>query len=319
MTALALVATALLVALNAFFVIAEYSLVRARRHRLEAMVDEGLRGASLAVKMLDDLGAYISAAQVGVTMTSIGIGALEEPLLAHAIEDLFGTRPSHGVTLVLSVVIAYLIITSVHIVFGEIVPKLYSIPHAESVARRIARPFDVWTKFVTPLAWMLTKVSNRTLRLLGVDPDQVREQEQTREELRSIVSESGTLDPGEAGMLVGVFHLHEQEARQVRTPIPAVITVDTSEDVETALRRCVSTGHTRLVVTEDHNKDRVRGIVHANSLARVLMTEGPRAEIVSVVRDAPIVPETKPLDDLLADLQRERSTMAVVVDEYGRV
>src|SRR3954468_6909207 len=151
MTALALTATALLAALNAFFVLAEYSLVRARRHRLEAMKDEGLRGAALAVKMLDDLGAYISAAQVGVTMTSIGIGALGEPVLAHAIEGLFGTRPSHGVTLVLSVVIAYLIITSVHIVFGEIVPKLYSIPHAEGVARRVAQPFEFFKRMVTPL------------------------------------------------------------------------------------------------------------------------------------------------------------------------
>src|SRR3954454_2695405 len=207
MTALALAATALLVALNAFFVLAEYSLIRARRHRLEVMKDEGLRGAALAVRMLDDLGRYISAAQVGVTMTSIGIGALGEPVLAHAIEGLFGTRPSHGVTLVLSVVIAYLIITSVHIVFGEIVPKLYSIPHAEGVARRIARPFEWWKRAVQPLTWVLTRASNRVLRTVGVDPERVREEEQTPEELRAIISESGTLDPGEAGMLVGVFHL----------------------------------------------------------------------------------------------------------------
>jgi CBS domain containing-hemolysin-like protein len=103
------------------------------------------------------------------------------------------------------------------------------------------------------------------------------------------------------------------------TPYPAVVTVDTSEDVETALRRCISSGHTRLVVTEDENRDRVRGIVHSNSLARQLMTEGPHASIEPLVREAPIVPETKPLDDLLADLQRQRTSMAVVVDEYGRV
>ncbi|HEX2086933.1 MAG TPA: CBS domain-containing protein, partial [Solirubrobacteraceae bacterium] len=107
--------------------------------------------------------------------------------------------------------------------------------------------------------------------------------------------------------------------RNVMTPIPAVVTVDVSEDVETALRRCISSGHTRLLVTEDENRDRVRGIVHANSLARLLMTEGGDASFDAAVRDAPIVPETKPLDDLLADLQRARSSMAVVVDEYGRV
>ena len=120
-------------------------------------------------------------------------------------------------------------------------------------------------------------------------------------------------------MLAGVFHLHEQEARQVMTPIPAVVTVDVSEDVETALRRCVSSGHTRLVVTEDENPDRVRGTVHANSLARVLHGRGPgRVDRGARQADALIVPETKPLDDLLADLQRERSSLAVVVDEYGR-
>jgi CBS domain containing-hemolysin-like protein len=318
-TALALAATAVLIALNAFFVIAEYALVRSRRHRLEALADERARGAALALRMLDDLGTYISSAQVGVTMTSLGVGALGEPTLAHLLEHPLGGPLAHGVAVVLSVVIAYLIITAGHIVFGEIVPKLYSIPHAEGVARRIASPFEVFKRAVAPLTWLLTGVSNRVLRLLGVDPVQVREQEQTPEELRAIISESGTLDPGEAGMLVGVFHLHEQEARQVMTPIPAVVTVDTSEDVETALRRCVSSGHTRLVATEDHNQDRVRGIVHANSLAQRLMAEGPTASLEPVVTEAPIVPETKPLDDLLADLQRQRSSMAVVVDEYGRV
>jgi CBS domain containing-hemolysin-like protein len=102
------------------------------------------------------------------------------------------------------------------------------------------------------------------------------------------------------------------------TPIPAVVTVDVSETVETALRRMVDSGHTRLVVTEDGNTDRIRGIVHGNSLVRLLMTEGPNASIETAVKDALIVPETKPLDDLLADLQRERASMAVVVDEYGR-
>jgi CBS domain containing-hemolysin-like protein len=119
-------------------------------------------------------------------------------------------------------------------------------------------------------------------------------------------------------MLRGVFHLHEQQARQIMTPAPALITVDVSENAETALRRCVSSGHTRLIVTEDNNQDRVRGLVHSNQLAQTLLTEGPEAPIEKLVRDAPIVPETKPLDDLLADLQRTRASMAVVVDEYGR-
>jgi CBS domain containing-hemolysin-like protein len=126
------------------------------------------------------------------------------------------------------------------------------------------------------------------------------------------------LDEGEVKMLSGVFHLHEQEARQVMTPIPAVVTVNVDESVEAALRACVGSGHTRLLVIEDDNPDRVRGVVHANALARALMGEGSQAPVEPLVREVPIVPETKPLDDLLAELQRQRSSLAVVVDEYGR-
>jgi CBS domain containing-hemolysin-like protein len=128
----------------------------------------------------------------------------------------------------------------------------------------------------------------------------------------------GDLDPGEAVMLRGVFHLHEQEAREVMTPIPAVVTVDYSSNASDALKLCTSSGHNRLVVVEDGNQDRVRGVVHALRLVRLLMSEGPEARIEDAVRNALIVPETKPLDDLLTELQRQRSSIGVVVDEYGR-
>jgi magnesium and cobalt exporter, CNNM family len=322
MTALLLVLTALLIALNGFFVMGEYALVRSRRSRLETMRDEGVRGAALALREIDDIGDYISTVQVGITMTSIGIGAVGEPVLADALEPLFGNAVGHGLAIAISVAIAYLIITSAHIIAGEIVPKLYAIDRAEGVARRLAAPMRFFRRLFAPFIVVLTSISDRILRWIGVDPDKVAEEGSTPEDLKALIAQSmggGTLDPGEAGMLSGVFHLHEQEARQVMTPIPAVVTVDTSEDVETALRRCISSGHTRLLVTEDENQDRVRGIVHSNTLARQLMAEGPHAEIEPLVRDAPIVPETKPLDDLLADLQRQRSSMAVVIDEYGRV
>src|SRR3954468_1074212 len=322
MTALLLFLTALLIALNGFFVAGEYALVRSRRARLEAMKDEGARGAELALTEIDEIGDYISAVQVGITMTSIGIGALGEPVLADLLEPVCGGPLSHGVSVAIAVTVAYLLITSAHIVAGELVPKLYVIDKAEGVARRLARPLRFFRRLFNPFIVVLTAVSDRILRALGVDPDKVAEEGGSPEELKALIAESftgGKLDPGEAGMLTGVFHLHEQEARQVMTPIPAVVTVDVSEDVETALRRCISSGHTRLLVTEDENQDRVRGIVHSNSLARLLMTEDGDASFESAVRDAPIVPETKPLDDLLADLQRTRSSMAVVIDEYGRV
>jgi magnesium and cobalt exporter, CNNM family len=323
MTALALVATGVLIALNGFFVMAEYALVRSRRSRLETLREQNARGAALALTQLDEIGDYISTVQVGITMTSIGIGALGEPVLAGLLEPLFGGPLAHGVSVAISVIVAYLLITSAHIVAGELVPKLYVIDKAEGVARRLARPMLFFRRLFTPFIVVLTGISYRILRWLGADPDKVAaEGGGTPEELKALIAESytgGKLDPGEAGMLTGVFHLHEQEARQVMTPIPAVVTVDVSEDVETALRRCISSGHTRMLVTEDDNQDRVKGTVHANSLARRLMADGPHASIDGLVKDALIVPETKPLDDLLADLQRQRSSIAVVIDEYGRV
>jgi CBS domain containing-hemolysin-like protein len=296
--------------------------VRSRRAKLEASREEGARGAALALEQIDSISEYISACQVGITMTSIGIGALGEPTIAHLLEPALGGALSHGVAVAVSVIVAYLLITSAHIVVGEIVPKIYAIDRAEPLLRRVSRPLKWARVLFTPFIYVLTFASNAILRMLGVDPELIAEEGGTPEELKALIAESytgGKLDPGEAGMLSGVFHLHEQEARQVMTPIPAVVTVDTGEDVEAALRRCVSSGHTRLVVTEDDNRDRVRGLVHANGLARLYMAEGPQASLEQVILPAPIVPETKPLDDLLADLQRERSSMAVVVDEYGRV
>jgi CBS domain containing-hemolysin-like protein len=318
---LLLFAVALLVALNGLFVAAEFALVRSRRSRLEQMADEGDRRAARVLRQMDDMNAYLAACQLGITLASIGIGFLGEPAIANLLEDIFGDSVPHGVSLAISFALAYLITTSLHITLGEQVPKIFSIVHPEAVAGRVGRPLQFFYVVFRPGVAALNSVSNGILRAIGVNPQAQLEEASSAEDLKLLIAQSahgGVLDQGEAGMLSGVFHLHEQQGRQVMTPIPAVVTVDTSEDVQTALRRCVSSGHTRLLVTENGNTDRIKGIVHANSLARILMNEGPDASIQPAVKDAPIVPETKPLDDLLADLQRERATMAVVVDEYGR-
>ena len=311
----------LLVAANGFFVAAEFSLVRARESRIEQMRDEGRRQAPLVLAQIDRIDEYLSACQLGITMASLGIGFLGEPAIASLLEDILGDSISHSVSLAISLTIAYLVTTALHITLGEQVPKIYAIVHAEKTALRVARPLQWFSVGLSPLIWALNTASNAILRLVGVDPRAEFEEVSSADDLKLIIARStrgGKLDPGEAGMLSGVFHLHEQEARQVMTPIPAVVTVDVSDSVETALRRAVDSGHTRMVVTEDGNTDRIKGVVHVNSLARRLMTDGPEASIADSVKDALIVPETKPLDDLLADLQRERASMAVVIDEYGR-
>jgi CBS domain containing-hemolysin-like protein len=310
-----------LVAANAFFVAAEFSLVRTRESRVEQMEQEGRKRARLLLDQIDHIDEYLSACQLGITMASLGIGFLGEPAIARVLEDIFGGSISHNLSLAISLAIAYLVTTALHITFGEQVPKIYAIVHAEGTALRIARPLQWFSVALSPLIWALNSASNAILRVIGVDPRAEFEEVSSAEDLKLIIARSsrgGKLDPGEAGMLSGVFHLHEQEARQVMTPIPAVVTVDVSDTVEVALRRAVDSGHTRLPVTEDGNTDRIKGVVHVNSLARRLMTDGPEASIAESVKDALIIPETKPLDDLLADLQRERASLAVVIDEYGR-
>ncbi len=319
MSVLLLVLLLLLVAINGFFVAAEFALVRSRRGKVEQLAEEGLSGADTVVSQLDRIDESLSSCQIGITVASIGIGFLGEPSLAKILEPIFGGL-SHGAAVGLSVALAFAFVTAIHISIGEQVPKMLAISNAERTARRVARPLSLFETFSQPLTKGLSAISNAVVRLFGVNPRDL-EEHHTAEDVKQIIdssSQGGTLDPGEAGMLGGVFHLHEQEAREVMTPIPAVVTVDASESVETALRRCVTSGHTRLVVIEDDNPDRVKGIVHNNSLARRFMDDGPEAKIEPVVREAVIVPETRPLDDLLHDLQVQRTSLSVVVDEYGR-
>jgi CBS domain containing-hemolysin-like protein len=319
MTAALLVLLLVLIAINGVFVAAEFALVRSRRSRLEQLASEGNRRATVVLGQLDQIDEYLSACQVGITMASIGIGALVEPAVASVIKPAFGAL-SHGVAVTISVAIAFVLVTALQISVGEQVPKLLAISRPEGTARRLSGALRWFRRISAPFTVGLTWVVNGILRIFGVRPGQLDEQP-TSEDLQVLISQSavgGKLDPGEAVMLRGVFHLHEQEAREVMTPIPAVVTVDYSSNVSDALDLCISSGHNRLVVVDEGNPDRVRGMVHALRLVRLLMAEGPEAKIEGAVRDALIVPETKPLDDLLTELQRQRSSMGVVVDEYGR-
>jgi CBS domain containing-hemolysin-like protein len=320
MSVVLLVLLFVLIAINGVFVAAEFALVRSRRSRIEQLASEGARGASAVLDELDRIDEYLSACQLGITMASIGIGFLGEPAVAELIKPIFGGL-SHGVAAAISVAIAYALVTTLHVTVGEQAPKLFAISRPERSARFLSAPLRWFRRVSAPFTVALTWLSNSVARLFGVRPGDIDEQQPTSEDLQVLISQSavrGKLDPGEAGMLSGVFHLHEQEAREVMTPIPAVVTVDHSSNVSDALDLCISSGHNRLVVVEDGNADRVRGIVHALRLVRLMMAEGPETKIESAIRDSLIVPETKPLDDLLTELQRQRSSMGVVVDEYGR-
>ena len=310
-----------LVGLNGLFVAAEFALVRTRGSRMEALEEEGMYGAALARSQIERIDEYLSTCQVGITMASIGIGFLGERALGESFKPLLEPVLGAAAGPVVAIAIAYFVATFLHITIGEQVPKIHAIARAETMVRWLARPLELFRVVAKPFIWLVNASSNAILRVTGVNPSASMEEATGSEDLKLLIArgmQGGTLDPGEAVMLSGVFHLHEQQARQVMTPIPAVVTVDVSEDVKTALERCVESGHTRLVVVEDGNTDHIRGIVHSNSLVRRFMQEGREASIEPIVKDVQIIPETKPLDDLLADLQRERISMAVVVDEYGR-
>jgi CBS domain containing-hemolysin-like protein len=320
MTVLLILLVFVLVFVNGFFVAAEFAIVRSRPSRLQQRGNEGDRRAKRALFQLDHVDEGVATCQVGITLASIGLGFAGEPAIADLIEpalgDVLGESGSHA----LAFAIAFTIVTLLHVTLGEQAPKMLGIARAESMLMWISGPLAIFRRLFAPLI-VITNVPAQFIvrRLFRVDPGDV--EETSPEELRLLISGAGRgghLDPGEAVMLGGVFHLHEQEAREVMTPIPAVVTVNADENVEDALQRCVSSGHTRLVAIEDDNPDRVRGVVHNNSLVRLYMNAGPDASIESAIREVPIVPETKALDDLLAELQRQRSSIAIVSDEYGR-
>ncbi len=320
MSVVLLVILLLLVAANGFFVAAEFAIVRSRRSRLEQLRDEGVADAHRALDQIDHVDVYVATCQVGITLASLGIGFLGEPALAALLEPIFGNFFSHAVAVAIAIAIAFTIVTFLHVILGEQAPKMLAIARAERVLLWIGRPLALFRTVLHPLIVATNAPANFLVQKVFRVDTEISE-ETSPQELRLLISRgarSGNLDVGEAGHLVGVFHLHEQEAREVMTPIPAVVTVDAAETVEAALRRCVTSGHTRLVVIEDDNPDRVKGILHNNSLARLYMSDGPDASIESLIRDALIVPETRPLDDLLHDLQVQRTSLSVVVDEYGR-
>ncbi len=317
MTALFLVLLIALVLINGLFVAAEFALVRTRKGRIEELAKRGEAGAEQALEQLDKIDESLAACQFGITLASIGIGFLGEPAIADLIEPLIGDGTgAHAIAFA----IAFAVATALHITIGEQVPKMLAITRSEPTARALSRPLSAFRALSAPFIWALNRASNAIVRLFGVDPSDLGEKH-TSADLKEIIRTSargGSLDPGEAVMLGGVFHLHEQQAREVMTPIPAVVTVNADETVEDGLRRCVSSGHTRLVVVEGDNPDKVRGVVHNNSLVRLYMNAGGDAALEPAIREVPVFPETKPLDDLLAELQRQRSSIGIVSDEYGR-
>ena len=311
----------LLVLANAFFVAAEFALVSARRSRIDQMASEGDRLAKAVQSVMKNLNRYISATQLGITLTSLGLGWIGEPALAGLMDrflGLFGIRPpAAAVHTVAGAATAFIIITFLHIVLGELAPKAIALAKAEGVSRTLAIPLIIFARVMSPAIHVLYSAANWLLRKLGVTPQSELQHVHSPEELRLLVMQArahGTLDETDSAMLAGVFDFHEKKAYDVmrpRTDVAALDIESTEADVWDVVRR---ERYSRYPVYRD-TLDDVIGVFLAKDL---WLHDGKQPfELKDFVRPALYVPASKPAERVMDDLRKTRAQMAVVLDEYG--
>lgn len=308
----------LLVALNGFFVAAEFALVKVRPTQIDPYVHEGKRNALVARHMVRHLDAYLSATQLGITLASLALGWIGEPAFAWIIEPAvraFTDDPAvlHSVALTIS----FLAITILHIVLGELAPKSVAIRKSEGTVLAIALPLFVFYKLTYPAIWMLNHTANYLLRVVGIAPVSEGELAHDEEELRLILSTShaSVVSKQTRELLDNIFELKHRVARQIMVPRQDVIYLSTMRTMAENMRIARRSGHTRFPLCEG-DLDHVIGLIHIKDLFR---KERPIATLREVAREIAFVPETLELDRLLKRMRLERFHLAAVIDEYGGV
>ena len=324
-TALELVAVALIVAANAFFVAAEYALVTVRRTRLQELEAQGSRAARRVLRLVDTPPRFISAIQLGVTLSSLALGAIGEPVVSRLLRTPLDWLPKSwhtGVATTIAVVLAFVILSYFHVVMGEIVPKSFTLEHAERVALLVAAPINSFYAVFRPFIWVLVSSSAAVLRWVGVTSPSGLALVHSEEELKMLVTasrEKGVLEAEEQEMLHKVFEFADKDAADVMVPRPDVVAVPVDLGASEVLRIVLDHPFTRYPVFEE-DLDDVVGILHVRDLFSALHDVGmDRVDVRSILRPPIVVPETKHLDELLAEFQATSNHMAVVVDEYGSV
>jgi len=318
---LGLVAVLVLVLANAFFVAAEFALVGARRTRLDEMARSGDRKARLARRAVQSLDRYISATQLGITMASLGLGWIGKPALAGLIENGFSWLPgslatiaTHGV----AIVIAFIIITVLHIILGELVPKGISLLYPEAVSAWLAAPLMGFAWVMAGPIAVLNGTANRLLRVLGIDPPGDTERLHSPEEIRMLVEQStegGSLGGQDARLLEGVFEFSEKTAQDVMTPRTQIAALGADLKVEDAADQVAIYGRSRYPVYTD-SLDEIIGVVHAKDILAALRAR-PGQTVRIIMRPPLFVPGTREVEDVLADMKRLKTHLAIVLDEYG--
>jgi putative hemolysin len=309
---LELLGVAALILLNAFFVAGEYALVTARRTRIQELADLGNRRARAVRRIVADPPRFIAAMQLGVTLTSLGIGALGEQALAHALDPYLAT--------VLAVLIAFLIITYLHVVIGELVPKGVALRYPERIALGVSTAVRGFFVLAYPLIWILQRSTEVILRALGLETPGDEREALSEAELRMLLgraTEYGEIEREEQEMLYKVFDFADKEVADVMVPRPEVVALSIDLPTEESLAAVIESPYTRYPVYRE-TLDDIVGILHVRDLFSALNDQGfANVKIEDLLRPAYIVPETKDLAALLADFRRTNFHMAVVVDEYG--
>jgi CBS domain containing-hemolysin-like protein len=309
---LELLGVAALILLNAYFVAAEYALVTARKTRIQELAQKGDRRARAVLRIVSDPPRFIAAMQLGVTGASLAIGALGEQVLAKVFDPIFAS--------VVAFALAFLIITFLHVVVGELVPKGVALGYSERTALAVSAPVRGFFVVFKPLIWVLQRSSEAILRALGLQPPGGEVDVYSEAELKMLLSrstEEGELEQQEQEMLYKVFDFADKEVSAVMVPRPEVVALSVELPPEEALSAVIESPYTRYPVYRS-TLDSVVGILHVRDLFSALVDRGiSGVQLEHLLRPAYIVPETKDLAALLAEFRKANQHMAIVVDEYG--
>lgn len=319
-TSTALIVSILLLALNAFFVAAEFAVVAAKRHRLEERAAGGNRAARAAVSASKELSLMLAGAQLGITLCTLGLGALAEPAVASLLEPLihWAGLPS-ALTHVIAVIIAVALVVFLHMVVGEMAPKSWAISHPETSAVLLALPFRAFTWLSRPIIWLLNEFANLMLRAFRVDPVDTVTASHGPAELQLLLAQShqhGVLADEDHAMLSGALKLEEETIGSVMFPVSEAVCVPhsgTARDVEDI---CRESGRSRLFVTRE---GRITGLVHVRDAVRATAGSQVEAPVTDLEAEAITLPPALPLIDAVQRMRVERAQLALVGEPHGPV
>jgi len=315
-----LAAIVALVLLNGFFVTAEFALVKIRASQLDTLAAEGNRRAAFAKQVKDNLNAYLSACQVGITAASLGLGWLGEPFIAQMLQPFFALVGIESPPVIKSVsfALAFSVITFLHIVLGEQAPKILAIRKAISATLFVSAPLRLFYTVFKPAIWLLNAASNWILRrLLRIEPIAEGELAHSEEELRLIFDQSAKsaeVTPLGRELVINVLDLRNRVVRDIMTPRGEIVYLDLEDDFETNVKKAIESRHTRFPLSRE-NLDNTVGLVHMKEL--LPMMRDPQPDLLKIKRDLIPVPEMMPLEKLLKLFLSKHAHLALVVDEFG--